>query len=209
MPWREVRDICPEGQNFHDRFQTFYADTSTVIKDRMQNIQYYWQCIDGANKRKEDNKHEESTHTSYRIIGIEDEAEDVVDDEEDQEYENVDGPSHVFTEEDVEIALSEQFSQDERLYANVGMLIADQVGIFRESETECENPIARTATMDDIQQYGDWEKIVLSISKRDKGQEIPDHSAELNPSNIRKQTDEQCDPGVEPYSQKSEHPRAV
>jgi hypothetical protein len=162
----------------------------------MQNIQYYWQCIDSATKRREDNAHDQGFHDSYRIIGI----EDAVEDEDEDQYPVADGPLHTFTEHDVELALTEQFSQDERLYANVGMLIAEEVGIFKEKDTSLELPIARTATKEDIRQYRDWEKIVLSISKYDKGQEIPDHSDELNPTNIPVQTHEQCEPGVEAYS---------
>ncbi|KIM91887.1 hypothetical protein PILCRDRAFT_83281 [Piloderma croceum F 1598] len=95
--------------------------------------------------------------------------EDIVEDEDQDQNVLVDGPLHTFNEQDVELALTEQFSQDERLYANVGMLIADKVGIFKEKETGVELPITRTATMEDIHQYHDWEKIVLSISKYNKG----------------------------------------
>ena len=197
VPWREVRDICPEGETFHDRFQAFYTRTSDKIRDRMQNIQYYWQCINGAKKRREDNARNEAVHDSYHIISIEDEVEE----EDEEECEVADGPLHVFTEEDVELALTQRFSQDEQLYANVGMAIAEEAGIFKEGVKGPESSIAKNATMEDIHQYRDWEKMVLNISKRDKGQEIPDHSDELNPANVQVPSHEQCEPDVEPYSQ--------
>ena len=61
------------------------------------------------------------------------------------------------------------------------MMIAEEAGIFRDKEPNAEMLLARLATRDNAYQYAEWEKIVNGISKKGKGHNVPDHSAELRP----------------------------
>ena len=193
VPWRHMSDLCPETQSFSSRFQTFYTNTSKKNKDIMKNIQYYWQCIDGAKRRKE-----QVDEKQTNIIDVEQTLFEDDNSEPEESYQ----PVHEYTEDDVERALANEFSQDQRLYASVGMLIADEAGIFKESESDEWKSVARTAEREDAYRHFEWEEAVKAISKRDKGDkghDIADHSAELNPENLNTHLMDDCDPGVEPW----------
>ena len=185
-PWRSLRDICPENETFSERFRTFYASTDDDSKNIIKNIQYYWDCIDGAKKCSE-----ESGNRHNQVIDI----EPLMVEEEDIEPQEPQKPVHDFGEDDVESALAGEFSQDLRLYASVGMMIAEEVGIFKDKEAEVAMPVARRATREDAYQYVKWENTVRSISKRGKDHNIPDHSADLTPSKICANITEPCEPG--------------
>ena len=139
--WRSMRDICPETQMFQERFKSFEAVASDQIKTILKDIQYYWECIDSAKKHKQ----EGGDKRNY-VIDVE---EMPFDEDEGDEVEEVTEPVHEFTQHDVEVALANEYSQEQRLYASVGMIIADEVGIFKPKEGVGKRSTERYATRED------------------------------------------------------------
>ena len=186
IPWQKLEDIAGEDQTFSVRFEQFKTNMNEQTKDRLRGIQYYWECIDGTKKRRE-----EENSTPARFLNVE---EHII--EEDIEYEEWNGPMLEFSERDVESALGNEFSQDQRLYAEVGMNIANEAKIFECKENPMKKAVSRHATWNDTLKHKEWDEAVKAISKQDNGPEEPDHSSEIDPAKSISEKEIQSDPNV-------------
>ena len=187
IPWRKLEDIAGEDQMFSVRFERFKTNMNERTKDRLRGIQYYWECIDGTKKRRE-----EESSAPARFLDVE---EHII--EEDVEYDESNGPMFEFTEGDVESALQNEFSQDQRLYAEVGMNIANEAKIFECKENPMKKAVSKRATWNDTSKHQRWDEAVKAISKRDNGQEEPDHSSEIDPAKSISEREIRSDPNVD------------
>jgi hypothetical protein len=98
------------------------------------------------------------------------------------------------TENDIQHALRNPFGPEEQLFAEVGMNIAADVGVFDEkdelSRTEVNRkPVAIKATITDIYRYRQWEAIINKIAKKDNEGTVLDRSHEIWPSTGSRSTE--------------------
>lgn len=158
LPWRDIRDIHIDDETFDDTFRRLEESANKRTKDIIKNANFFYECSDGAAKRKEQNG------KGRPIIEI----EDAIHDEDITSAVVHLGPQHVFTQQDVETALLRQFSQDERLYGAVGMTIANEVGFFKDDVDSVPiKEIAIPATREEGIQFLEWEATVRQIRKGD------------------------------------------
>ena len=149
QPWRTLSDIKGQNDSFSDKFQSFHDGAAKKIKDIIENIQYYYECYDGAQL-----KHKEERVGNIGVLNINNEDEDT----------EQDGPSAIFaeqpvTEEDIELARENRINARERLYASAMMDIAHECGIFFEDPMETVylpiSPIAQAVKLDTFRAWGE------------------------------------------------------
>lgn len=173
-PWRNIVDLCPDRCNIVDQFDLFLASTSDQNRRFITNSQYFHESMDSASRREKEGACKEQPILGLEdIMGVEDHA-----------IEDVDAPAYpqIFMEKDVEVALAKEFTQDLLLYAKVGMNIAEEAGIFNTKKEMPRTDFARCATREDGYQHIRWDKAINAITKAEAGENIPDHSNEIEPT---------------------------
>ncbi|KAF8803427.1 hypothetical protein BYT27DRAFT_7214734 [Phlegmacium glaucopus] len=68
MPWSDLSDLKADTETFDQRFNCFIAGATKKTHDILENIQYYYECYDGAKSRRE-----EQAEGMERTIDFEDE----------------------------------------------------------------------------------------------------------------------------------------
>ncbi|KAF8800257.1 hypothetical protein BYT27DRAFT_7217172 [Phlegmacium glaucopus] len=69
-PWTDLSDLKTDVETFEQSFHQFLSGATKRTRDILENIQYYYECYDGAKKRQEEVESEEVE----RMIDYEDEA---------------------------------------------------------------------------------------------------------------------------------------
>jgi hypothetical protein len=91
------------------------------------------------------------------------------------------------TESNIQHALNNPFGPEEELFAQVGINIAAEVGLFEAKDKIASmevdrKPVAVKATMTDISRYRQWEAIIKKIAEKDNEGVVLDRSCEIWPS---------------------------
>jgi hypothetical protein len=159
-PWADLSDLKTDAETFDQSFHSFFTNSPKITKDIIENIQYYYECYDGAIKRRED-----ETESTERTIDFEDEAcpEDLTSDSLVYQHENVE-----VTEEDIESAYQCRVAMRERLYAEVAMNTATEFGVF--SDIKAHTTFLPTATKADSEQmemFQAWDEQLKSVTRRE------------------------------------------
>ncbi|KAF7294296.1 ATP-dependent DNA helicase [Mycena chlorophos] len=142
-PWRKLGDLPGTARSFEGALKAHMADAPDEQHRLLANIQYFYDCSDGARQRREEGGDEERRH------GITEAGEILP-------MTAVEEP----TEDDVARARRERFAARERMYGAAAVDIAMRQGIFRE-DYPVERPrqaFARQATADDMVKYHEDEE---------------------------------------------------
>ncbi|KAF8803392.1 hypothetical protein BYT27DRAFT_7214713 [Phlegmacium glaucopus] len=126
-PWTNLSGLKTEGETFEQSFNCFVAGSTKKTLDIIENIQYYYECYDGAKKRQE-----ERTEGTERTIDFEDEV--VPNDLMDSVV--VHPEAMEITEDNIDLAYETRGSMRELLYAQVAMNTAFDCGIFSEIKSQ-------------------------------------------------------------------------
>jgi hypothetical protein len=160
-PWTDLSRLKNGEANFEVAFQHFLTAASKQTKNIVENIQYYYECYDGAKRRRED---QSLIGQTPRTVDFEDEAC----------HDDLTVDSLIFqsgqadiTSEDIEAAYKARGTMRERLYAINTMNTAFDSGVF--SDIKCHTtffPVAERGTTADLETYRAWEKQLKAACSR-------------------------------------------
>jgi hypothetical protein len=161
QPWTMLSQLKNGSESFDDAFKRFIHTASKKTKDIISNIQYYYECYDGAKKRRE----EQATATESR--GLMDFEDDVC--QEDLAIESFTSqPDTVpITDELIEAAYRGRTSTREILYAENAMNAAFDSGVFDERDVATAYlPTAERASTDDLRRFQAWSEQLKAVCRK-------------------------------------------
>ncbi|KIK32555.1 hypothetical protein CY34DRAFT_110924 [Suillus luteus UH-Slu-Lm8-n1] len=132
-PWRSLADLKSAHVTFEHAFDAFTATAGVQVLKMIDNIQYFYNCSDKA-REKQVNRLFDSAWTTASSESTQFEVEDddaTFNDLQGEDLDDEDSAAMV-TELDIEVALQDNFSTRELLYADVAVNIAEDFSIFRD-----------------------------------------------------------------------------
>jgi hypothetical protein len=179
IPWRNIGAIHQNSLSLEAEFEKFLAVARPDQMLFMQNGQYYHESSEGVRRRQK----EES------ILPIVNPYEQIMEEGEEMECFN-ELDELLVPEEDIQYAIDHPFGPEEQAFAQVGMNIATDLGIFADETVDAQSAInrknvSRIADMEDVEQYQSWKAIIDKIGEHDTEGSILDNSGELSPIESR------------------------
>ena len=166
-PWADLSEIKSEMETFEQAFESFVCDVPTATLNLIENIQYYYECYDGAKKRRE-----------LEATGIETDRGLVL--EEYEEGEDSDCPifsieEREVTDEDIDITYKSRGAMRERLYAEAALNTAYEHGVFSDCSTDTVFlPPAEKSNTEDLKMFRAWEEHLKAACRREvEGSGVP------------------------------------
>jgi Helitron helicase-like domain at N-terminus len=159
-PWADLSDLKTDTETFDQSFQTFLIDSSKTTRDIIENIQYYYECYDGAKSRQD-----EEREGAERTIDYEAEAcpEDLTSDSLVYQPETAE-----ITEEDIMTAYECRVAMRERLYAEVAMNTATEYGVFSDIKAHTTFlPTADIADAEQMERFQVWDEQLKSVTRKE------------------------------------------
>ena len=160
-PWNNIGELRGGETSFANAFDQFIFSANGRTRRVIENIQYYHECSEKAAKSRQQ---EDGDTGGILDMDIQAGAQVVVNDE----AVNL----RALDEGDVDIARRGSWAANEVRYGNAAMEVAKNVGVFDETPVHLAfNKPARTATMDDIVWFAEWEGIIKTFSRRQHDEE--------------------------------------
>ena len=151
-PWSDLGELKTNDETFDMAFQAFFETASKKTHDIIENIQYYYECYDGAKKRQE------LQSSGQEIGGSLDFKDEAVPDDLSSDCMNVEQEVRDVTEEDIEYAYLMRGAMRERLHAEVALNTAIEHGVFHDTEQHSVFlPTAEKANTEDLHKFRTWE----------------------------------------------------
>ncbi|KAF8809982.1 hypothetical protein BYT27DRAFT_7209905 [Phlegmacium glaucopus] len=160
-PWNDLADLKIGGKSFEESFQLLVNGATKKTLDIIENIQYYYECYDGAKKREQ----ETCVDGPDRTVDFEQEAstEDLTTDCFGYTSEAIET-----TEEDIEFAYELRGTMREKLYAQVLMDTAMGCGIFLDIQPQTVYlPNVVVADSKDLVIFRHWEEQLKKATKKE------------------------------------------
>ena len=163
-PWRMLHELKERTETFEAAYEAFMLRTDEKCKRVVANVEYYFECSDGAKAERI------KAHTDGQMQPSE--QEDI----NGRNVEHVDsggdlGEGHMallqeITDEDIERALLMRTHPRERLYGESAVALGYDFGFFDEEDfsVACENT-ARKAQPEERIQIGTWEAQLKAITR--------------------------------------------
>jgi len=171
-PWRSLTDLKAKDESFEQTMTSFLATATQEKKDMIENIQYYHDCWDVAQKRRDALRQGQD----YRIFDYEREHIEIIGEENTEDEEtcvNEGNRQHPGSENvDEQMIEDERLKQHElcdRLFAKQALEMAYTAKVFDEKHStpiQSPNTIARRATTDDMQILMAWETILKDMTRK-------------------------------------------
>jgi hypothetical protein len=159
-PWTDLSQLKTEMESFDQSFNHFMENATKQTVDIIDNIQYYYECYDGAKVQEEMQAAGMQTTIDYEDEGS---REDLMDD---VHVRSVDVGE--VTEEDIELAYEARGMMRERLYAEIAMNTAIEYGVFSEDVSQTVYlPIAERAARDDLKVFQLWGEQLKAACRRE------------------------------------------
>jgi hypothetical protein len=136
VPWRNLACIHGSSSSIEAEFDRFQSGADDKQSAFMHNVQYYHECFDSALRKRR----EGSSAAQQHLVEVEDM---IFDDQNDYEGSDPDFEEPQITEEQIEDAICNRFSDADQLFAATAMNIAEDKGIFRSVETNISNDVVR------------------------------------------------------------------
>ena len=152
MPWRKLQEI--EGESFEASFDIWKGKTAQSNLDVMENIQFYHDASQRANKRRQEDPQ------SFQ-------KEPDMDKHLDRQVPTESHDTSFLTEEDVEIARDNCLARRDVDHGELALAIAYNVGIFRDVESKGVGRSAKIAKPGDLLQYAQWDAQIKTHVKQD------------------------------------------
>jgi hypothetical protein len=161
-PWTNLSELKTDNETFEQVFDSFIDSAPKKTLDIIENIQYYYECYDGAKRRRElqDTGYETGRGVDYEEDGC----------REDLTTDTLVFPSEVIevTDEDIEMAYNSRGAMRERLYAEVALNTALDCGVFSEFLPHSVFlPSAEKALTEDLKTFRAWEEQLKAICRRE------------------------------------------
>jgi hypothetical protein len=133
VSWRNIKTIHQRSPSLEAEFDKFLAVARPDQLRFMKNAQYYYESSDRVRQQRKDK------HNVVQPIEVENLIQ-----EEDEEPIDMEGFEELMvTEEDIEYAIEHPFGPEEHIFAQVGMNIATDVGIFPEGPIYTQTDVQR------------------------------------------------------------------
>lgn len=143
-PWRRIEDLKDEHVTFEDTFEKFMKDASLATHRILDNIQYFYDCSDKAQERREVS-FQESANSNFQSRSHPGEDLSELEDGDDVDVQAL---------EDLP---TQPFSAREMLYADIAMNIATEFKVFDETlPAKHAIPVALPATQRNLDQFDYW-----------------------------------------------------
>jgi hypothetical protein len=158
-PWYDLSELKANTEDFEQVFEAFVNSSTKKTKDIIENIQYYYECYDGAKRRQE-----APDEDPGRTIEYEEEAraEDLTVDSLHLQPEGIS-----ITEDDIETAYKLRGTMRERMYAEVSMNTALEHGVFSEKKAQTVFlPVAEKADTEQLKMYQAWAEHLQTVTRR-------------------------------------------
>ena len=160
-PWTDLSQLKTESETFEEAFNFFVNNASKRTLDAIENIQYYYECSDGAKRRRE----MESAGMELDV-GIDFENDEGNNDQMIDIHGQTLEPAEV-TDEDIEVTYASRGPMRERLYAEVALNTAFDNGVFSESPAHTVYlPMAERAASEDLRTFLAWEEHLKAVCRR-------------------------------------------
>ena len=167
-PWTDLSELKADDENFEQPFRSFVSAAPKKTLDIIENIQYYYECYDGAKRRQE-----------LRMAG--EEMEGRVDFEEEESRDDLTSDLQGFrleapdvTEEDIEVAYQTRSQMRDRLHAEVALNTAVEYGVFSETlPLSTFLPAAEKASREDLERFKVWEDQLKAVCRRQAEEGAP------------------------------------
>ena len=148
-PWRNLTELKNPTETFEDAYNTFISQANEKSRRVVANVQYYYECLDGAKaeRRKTSPRTDQTWPDDINKGNIDIE----VDDEEEIEdiYEAVTSEPKAITDDDIERARIMKTLARDRLYAESAVALGYDFGIFDEPDGSTKFTIAARKMQDD------------------------------------------------------------
>ena len=161
-PWNDLSGLKLNTETFEHAFEAFVDGAPKKTLDIIENIQYYYECYDGAKRRRE-------LGATQGGPGLDVEFEE----EERQEDFTTDSqipPPEIVdvTDEDIEAAYDSRGNMRERLYAEVSLNTAFGAGVFSEIVPPTTFlPLVEKACSTDLMTFHSWGERLKSLCRRE------------------------------------------
>ncbi|PPQ92734.1 hypothetical protein CVT25_015701 [Psilocybe cyanescens] len=161
-PWSELSELKGDFSTFKGKFDRMLEQGDREVLKIIHNIQYYYECLDGAHARREEEKTaREGGPLEFELeISEEDRAEmdelvraNVIEDK--------------MTEEDLEIARLEKIAARDTMFGTAALYEGYCAGVFDDSPMETVwNAGRKLASGDDTLKIAAWEKKLKETVRR-------------------------------------------
>jgi hypothetical protein len=201
-PWKDLSELKTDDETFEQIFGSFVDGAPKLTLDIIENIQYYYECYDGAKRRRE------MDPTGSETGGH-------IDFEDDTRREDLTNDSFVppsdaieVTEEDIETAHDLRVGMRERLNAEVALNTAFDRGVFSDStlQTAFLAPVDKADT-EDLKTFRAWEEQLKAACRKEAEEGGPALFPNLDGAAPSSVTNEQ--PGVESRCQQGPVPSST
>lgn len=162
QPWRSLADLKSAHVTFEHAFDAFTATAAVQVLKMIDNIQYFYDCSDKAREKQVNRLFDSAWRTaSSESTQFEVEDEDATfNDLQGEDLDDEDSAATV-TESDIEVALQDNFSTRELLYADVAVNIAEDFSIFSDDPVHsalC--PPRRAITEKEMKMCMQWQEMM-------------------------------------------------
>jgi hypothetical protein len=156
-PWMDLRKLKAENETFQASFEEMVAKGNEMTHRVLHNIQYYYECADGAKARREEERKNPGAGEHVELEVELGEIELMEYEEEGGRYED---QLRVITEEEIDLARITKTAPRERLSADAAIWQAFDSGIFTNGDDGSVDwkPHARKMDETEMQCIRGWEK---------------------------------------------------
>jgi hypothetical protein len=180
-PWREIRDLKMSGETFGGNYTKLIETATETQKNMIENIQYYHDCWDIAQKRRDAMRQGKP----FKLFDYEREGMTSAEDEDamdtDEPHTSREGTASTeivkVTEEKIEAARLEQRKACDRVFATQAMQLAHAANIFADGYQTTHRrsleggAFLRRATADDVKVFDSWQGILRDMTRKQLDEE--------------------------------------
>jgi hypothetical protein len=160
-PWNDLSELKTDAESFEQVFESFVTSASKKMLDIIENIQYYYECYDGAKKRQD----LEATITEVDTrLEFEDEGT-----RDDLTIDLLALPPKVYeiTDDDIDVMYDSRGTMRERLHAEVALNTALEYGVFPSAKLQTVYmPRVEKAHKEDLKTFQAWEEHLKAVCRR-------------------------------------------
>ena len=161
-PWVDLSDLKSDFETFDQAFLDFVDRAPKKILDIIENIQYYYECYDGAKRRRD-------------TEAVNSENDTIIEYEEEGRPEDLTNDSLIYppeapeiTDEVINAVYDSRGAMRERLYAEVALNTALNSGVFSDTKSlTVFLPTAERASVEDIRMFRGWEEQLKAVCRRE------------------------------------------
>lgn len=161
-PWTELSQLKLDVETFEEVFDSFVEAAPKRTTDIIENIQYYYECYDGAKRRRDAQTAESETNTTMDC------GEGALSIDPSEELMDVSPVVVEITGEDIDMMYKTRGSMRERLHAEVALNTAFDHAVFPERTTDTVFlPTVEKAHNDDLKRFQAWEEQLKAVCRRE------------------------------------------